>query len=382
MLKKYYKIRVCGKNVRRFIKSLYNYNIYLKNINISDYFFTAIIDKESLDILLDIKTCYDIEIIETLGIMYYKEMLRTNFIFILSFFIGFLVYLCLSNIIFDVEIVTNDIDLEKKLMIELEKYEIRKYTTIKKYDYIQDIKNKILNDFNSSIDWIEIERLGTKYYVKLEKRIINVEKEKDKYRHVIAKRDGVLKKIVARDGEVVKKINDYVNRGEIIISGEIHKGDDVKDNIPADGDIFAEVWYKVNVVLPVNYYEKKLTGDNKNVFNIRFLTKNINVFDNNKYLNKQLTTRNLYNDFYDMFSINFNEEKKLFIEDDVNTITSENIAIKYAREKILNILDKGEYIISQKKLKTIINDSTIKIEVFFKVYENISQYKYYLKEGD
>ena len=382
MFKKYYKIRVCGKNIRRFIKYLYSYNISLKNIKIDDYFFTAIIDKDSLDRLISIKTYYDIEVVEKLGILYYIELLKANFIFLLSFLLGFLIYLFLSCVIFDVEIVTNDISLKEKLSEELEKYDIKKYKIIKTYDYIQVVKNKILDDFKSDIDWIEIERLGTKYLIKLEKRIINSKEKEEKNRHIVAKRDGIIKKIVARDGEVIRKINDYVNRGDILISGEIHKGEDVKGNIPAEGDVFAEVWYKVNVVLPINYYEKKLTGRNKKVINIGFLNKNINLFDKSKYLNKQLITESLYSDFYNMFNINYNYEKELFIEEDVNTITSDSIAIKYAREKIINILDKGEYIISQKKLKTIINDSTIKIEVFFKVYENISQYKYYLKEGD
>ena len=35
---------------------------------------------------------------------------------------------------------------------------------------------------------------------------------------------------------------------------------------------------------------------------------------------------------------------------------------------------------AQKKLKTFLNNSTIKVEVFFKVYENISQYQYYENE--
>ena len=48
-----------------------------------------------------------------------------------------------------------------------------------------------------------------------------------------------------------------------------------------------------------------------------------------------------------------------------------------ARDKIIEQLDTNEYIISQKKLKTTINNSTINVEVFFKVYEDISNYSYY-----
>ena len=46
------------------------------------------------------------------------------------------------------------------------------------------------------------------------------------------------------------------------------------------------------------------------------------------------------------------------------------------------MLSDDEYIISQKKLKTVINNSTIVTEVFFKVYENISSSQYFsIEEG-
>ena len=43
----------------------------------------------------------------------------------------------------------------------------------------------------------------------------------------------------------------------------------------------------------------------------------------------------------------------------------------------MKTLSENEYIISQKKLKTMVNNSTMIVEVFFKVYENISTYDYY-----
>ena len=51
-----------------------------------------------------------------------------------------------------------------------------------------------------------------------------------------------------------------------------------------------------------------------------------------------------------------------------------NEALKLAKNKIEKNLDEKEYIISQKKLKVDARNSKIVVDVFFKVYENITGY--------
>ena len=189
-------------------------------------------------------------------------------------------------------------------------------------------------------------------------------------------------KIVAENGEIIKKKNDYVKEGEIIISGEIHKNDEIVDNIPASGNVYAEVWYKVKVEMPINYKEETLTGKSKNVLNINFLNYSWNLLDFNSYKNKKVVNNQLFSDFFGMFNINYNKEYEVIIKDEVNNIISEEFAFKIAKNKIEENLKEDEYIISQKKLKTVINNSTIVTEIFFKVYENISSFSYYsIEEG-
>ena len=158
---------------------------------------------------------------------------------------------------------------------------------------------------------------------------------------------------------------------------------DVKiDNIPASGSVYAEVWYKVKVEMPISYKEELLTGKNKNILNISFLDYSWNLFDFYPYKDKNVKNNLLLSDFFGMFNINYNKESEVIIKDEVNNIISEEFAFKIARKKIEENLKEDEYIISQKKLKTIINNSTIVTEIFFKVYENISSFSYYsIEEG-
>ena len=129
--------------------------------------------------------------------------------------------------------------------------------------------------------------------------------------------------------------------------------------------------------MPISYKEEALTGRSKNVINISFLDKNINIFDFHRYNNSKKEGNTILSDFFGMFTIKYNKEYEINVKDEVNNIISEEFAFKMARKKIEDQLGRGEYIISQKKLKTVINNSTIITEVFFKVYENISSYSYF-----
>lgn len=376
MFRNYYKVKIEGKDVKRFLKSLYKRGIRFINIIILDKELICKVDQENYNKIINIKTSYHIEVSKIYGLNYFKLIIKKNMIFIISFIIGILYLFFLSNIIFNIEIVHEDTEFRKIIYDELDNLNIKKYKFIKSYDYIQKAKEQIINSNKDKIEWIEIERVGTTYKVKLEKRIINNKEKENSKRHLVAKKSGIIKKIDAYDGEITKKINDYVNKGDIIISGDIHKGEDIKESLSANGEVYAEVWYKVKVNMPLYYHEEKYSGNIIKSLKLYFLNKEYNLF-NKAFINKRSSLKTLFSDFYNMISFNYGIDKEIIIKDEVNTIANENDAIILAREKIINKLDTNEYIISQKKLKTTINDSTINVEVFFKVYENISSYRYY-----
>lgn len=377
MFESFYKIKIEGKDVKRFIRMLYRSGIYFEEISLDHGSAYIKVDKENYKKFNDIKTSYNIEVIELFGISKFNHLIRSNFIFLIFTAFGIFLLYFLSNIIFDVEVIHNDKYIRDLLYSELDKYNIKKYNFVKKYEYVQKVKNEILNNYKNDIEWLEIERVGTFYKIRVDKRIINNIKQDGQNRHVVAKKNGIIMRIVAEKGEIVKKVYDYVRAGDIIISGEIYKNKEVIGQTSASGDVYAEVWYKVKVEMPISYKEEALTGRSKNVINISFLDKNINIFDFHRYNNSKKEGNTILSDFFGMFTIKYNKEYEINVKDEVNNIISEEFAFKMARKKIEDQLGRGEYIISQKKLKTVINNSTIITEVFFKVYENISSYSYF-----
>lgn len=370
-----YKIKIEGKDVKRFLKTLISFGIRFENVSIDNKVLYVTVNKDNLKKLKEVKTSYDINIVQTFGVSLIKKILKDNYFMFISILIGLFLLVFLSNLTFGVEIMHDDKEIRTILENELEKYGIKKYSFLKNYDEIKEIKDKIKEENKDKIEWLEIEKNGCVYTIKVDKRIINSSNKDEQIRHIVAKKAGIIMDINAEKGEIVTKINDYVKKGDILISGEIHRNDEVKGTVRAEGSIYAEVWYKVKVETPINYKEEVLTGKNKYVLNIEFLGNNFNLFNFDNYENKFIQKNILINDAFGLFKVSINKESEVIVKDEIYDMASMEFNIEKARERLKENLKEDEYIISQKKLKTIINNSTMVTEVFFKVYENITAYQ-------
>ena len=117
----------------------------------------------------------------------------------------------------------------------------------------------------------------------MEERIKNNEIKDNKYKDIVASKNAVLTRVIAIVGEKVKFVNDYVNEGDIIITGNMLKPDNTSILLSAEGSVYGEVWYKVDIEYPYIYKEERITGKKKKVFVINFLNKRISLFDFDNY---------------------------------------------------------------------------------------------------
>ena len=121
--------------------------------------------------------------------------------------------------------------------------------------------NKILKDNKDTLEWIEINEIGCRYDVNVTPRVVKNNEEKDSTpSSIVASKDGKILHINSTSGTELKEINDYVKKGDILISGNIFNGDKVTNQVKAKGLIYAEVWYTVNITIPFKYREYTETG--------------------------------------------------------------------------------------------------------------------------
>lgn len=364
-------------NINKFIDKCIKYKIDLLNITYLDK--NSILVKVYIDDLDKIyKLNYFSEIIEyrSLGFNRFINFIKRNIIVFITVISCFFMMFFLENVIFDINVIHSNKEIINLIETELEKNNIRTFTFVKKFDEIEKIRLKIIEDNPEKLEWISITRVGMKYIVRVEERILTEVEENDKYCHVVAKKAGIIKKIKSTSGEIIPVIDDYVRAGDILISGQIHLYEEVKDNICALGEVYAEVWYNVNVSIPLEYQEKNLTGEERYNF----------IVDKKKLFNEKYEFYS-QEDIYKFNILGFNvkyikEKEYINIMKKYTYEEAIDEALKQVDEKMMVKLKNNGEIISKKILKKTQFNSRIDIEVFVITLENIAKKQNYDIKGD
>ena len=370
------QLKVEGKNLERFIKRLITHKIsLLKVIQIDRKTLLITIYEKDYEKLKELKTIYRINIIDTYGVSRFKKKWKKNHVLFLSIFLGLAVLIALSHIIYQVEIVYLDKDVRNFLKRELEKEGIYRYQWKKSYQQLEQIKKKIIKNNQDKIEWMEIETVGTKYVIRVEMRKLASKKKEPNIRHIVAKKDAIVRRVEASQGEIIRKDNDYVKSGDIIISGEIKLNEEVKNKVSAKGKVYGEVWYEVEVEIPYHYYDVKKTGRKNTVYTVEYFNHRFELLNSKPFRQKECQVDKIWEHF--VLPIRFQKEKQIEVIK-TDKILTKNEAVQQAVElgidKMQERLTKKEKIIDVKTLKTTQKNSKMVVDMFFTVYEDITAY--------
>ena len=143
---------------------------------------------------------------------------------------------------------------------------------------VQEITNKIRLKRND-ISWIGIELKGTNAIVKVvkAKEAPEIVDEKE-YSNIIAKKSGVITKIIAQNGTAMVNIGDEVEENQILIAGQMEGKYTGIRYVHAQGDIEAKVWYTKSTKILYNTTERSETGNVENKYKIKFNNFAINFY--------------------------------------------------------------------------------------------------------
>ena len=371
----YVKINICGKNPRLFIKRLMSYNIQFKKLKeVNRNNITVIISYDDYKKINEKSSIYDICILKLYGPIKLSCFFKNNKIFIICFIISTMFLFLLNNIIFDIDVIHNDEKLRNLIEEELKSYNVKKMKFIPNYDKISTIKKKIINKNKDKIEWIEIKPHGNKLIVKVAEKRLNKKQENLPKRHIIAKKSGIITKVEAQNGVILKKKNDYVNKGDILISGDIIKDETVKGQVVAKGVVHAETWYKVSAEYPLYYKQTIYLDEIKNNVIFKVFNKEYALRKNyaKSHLEKEIK---IVNSKIFPFEISMEKQRKTkTVKQKLSVEEARKKAIELTTSKIKARLKSDEYIISKKTLNFYAKDSKIVMDIFYKVYENITDY--------
>lgn len=210
-----------------------------------------------------------------------------------------------------------------------------------------------------------------KYIINLEPKVVKNPLDNREYCHVISKKDAVVTKIYSSSGIELRETNDSVKKGDILITGDIKKDEEIKGHVCAMGTVYGTTWYTINIELP-KYYEKKTLKDNKK-YNIllKYQNKSRTIFKSQltEYEPKDTKIVSIFG-----FEIYLRKETEIEITKSIYTEEElENKINDLIEEKMKSNLGDNSRIQEKKVLKKVDKDSKIYLEVFIVAEEEISE---------
>lgn len=356
------KIKVENHN-KRFIEKCLQKNINLTNIEYHDNFLNCYINDSDLKRIKKENYYSKITVIKKTGLKgILIHLKKYNFDYIILL-ISILFIFLLSNIIFEVEIKHENKELKKEIKEILIDNKIDIFTIKKSIKDLNKISEKIIDENKNIIEWLSISSSGTKYIVSVEERINKTQNTNSDYCHIISTHNATITKLVTSSGINMFEKGSNIKKDDIIISGEIKLNEDIKDNVCASGTVYGEVWYRINIVEPFNYQEKKYTKNSRYNFILNgnyFYKKNYDHYDENKLFK------------FKNFKIVKQQEFEL-IDKQYTYEEAKKVAIDNAKEQLLKKTGDNSRILDEKVLKESKNNSKIELEIFFSVEQIISK---------
>lgn len=376
-----YRIKITGKDPKYFLRHLIVKKIKLYNIVEDHDGISLTVDEVDYAKILKMKTSYNIKIVNRFGVAKLRYLLLKYKYILFFLFLTLGLMIILSHFIFFIDVIHSKEEIRELVENDLKEFGISKYKFRVSYAKKEEIRNKILEKEKDKIEWLEIDRIGTRYIVNVEERLIKDNKVDNEVRDIVAKKDAMILNIEAETGEIVRKKYEYVRKGDTIVSGTIKNKEDEVSKVKAEGKVYGEVWYSVTVELPKKYYEEKKTGKTSKALTLRIANKKISVpfsKDNKSYISEDSSI--LENNLIPIKLVLETKHEIEIIDKEYNMDNSSSEAIKLATKKLDDRLDEQSMILSKKVLKKTLKNSKIIVEIFFKVRENITDYKKISKE--
>jgi len=377
----YSLVRIKNNPRSNILLKLNKINVSMRNITYKDKYMYFEILASDIKRVKKYLISEKIEVVDEIGIYKIKKEIKKNMLFITSIVFGIIIFLILSNIIIKVNIIHSDSKIREMLTDALKERGVFNLTFKKSYDEYENIIESIKNEYKDKIEWLEIDVDGMVLNVRVEERILNETTKNYSTCHIVASKSGIIQNILTKKGVAEVKINDYVNTGDILINGMVKLNEEVKNNVCADGEVYAEVWYTIKASIPLKYEKKELTNKMRYNFMLKTPLEEYQILKSRVKDDKEIKNKKLFKIFNYEFYLQKEYETK---------VTSKTYTEEEALKELTNIVhekltvkgSKISDIINEKYLKKSVNNGNLDIEMFVAVKEQIGVVEEFTVEMD
>lgn len=290
---------------------------------------------------------------------------------------GFLVIIfLLSNMVWGIEIEGASAQTENKVWEELDKQGVKVGKFLWNVDDLDTIQRNLTRQVDE-ITWIGVQLDGTKYKLKVvEKNAPEVEKEAGP-QHLVAGKKAVVTKLFVETGKPLIEVNDYVQKGQPLVSGIIGKEGNTQ-TVSAKGDIYGETWYKTTVEVPLEKTFSMYTGKEDELYTIGLFGAQIPVWGFGEKTFTQQTQEVQTKTFRFLqweLPLSFQKVTKRETTEVLRKYEKKDamaIAKELAEERLARQLDEDATVKGYNVLQQQVKDGKVVLTLHFQVVENIA----------
>ena len=191
--------------------------------------------------------CFDSCIkVRTTGVLGYilRSIIKPHRI--ISMILSIVLWQGLSMMIYDIQIQGGN-NAKKQLIREtLNKMNVKVPAISQDVSTLKaDLKKRLENE----ISWLEIEKQGSRYKISYTpKESAHLTELSDT--ELIAQKDGVIERFDIQHGNKMYKVNDFVHKGDVLVSNSLQDSKGEMEDIYVGGRVFAYVWQDVTLSVP------------------------------------------------------------------------------------------------------------------------------------
>lgn len=166
-----------------------------------------------------------------------KKIVAVGLVLSLILIIGF------TSFIWDIEIAGNNNISKKDILESLGTFGVKSGTYKYNLD-TSDIKDNLLIK-HDKLAWVGVAIKGTKIRIEVVEKDEYPEKvHKDTPCNIVAKKNGIIEKVVAKNGDAMVKKGDIVKANQVLISGKIKREDGPTRFVHSFGEVHARTYYE------------------------------------------------------------------------------------------------------------------------------------------
>lgn len=277
------------------------------------------------------KTKCKVLIKEKKGVYFTLFKYRKRKIVFVLLFLVLIFSISFSTFVWNIEVIGNETISKEEIIDNLKESGLfigKSKIGLDKKDIVNNFRTK-----SSDVSWAGLEIDGTRAIIKVveKTRIDENNVQKINPGDIVATKSGVITKIVAEKGTSKCKVMDYVEKGNVLVEGNVYSRDnEIMEEVPAKGYAMIDSIYTFEKEYLFTKTEKKYTGKKRTTFGITVDSKEnmLNYLNKSKKydITKQSKSIRIFGK-----NISFNIFKCFEYED---------ITVDYTKDELNHIIDK------------------------------------------